>query len=216
MFTWNKKAEIVENKDYNIFEKVETPETDEWIWVEGYKGTNSKMQGKNNFQYELGQEYSTDESVKLYHSGFHLCLKFEDVFNHYPWVGSETNRYFKVKALVKKEDVDDYGQYDKIVAKKIFFTEEITGSPEMIEALKKTGLRINNQTEYKLMVEHGYKNMRKEVLTASLCGKYSDTFIRILLDGEINKKTEKRVEYALAYADEGVSKDVAVYLLMTK
>lgn len=110
-----------------------TPEPEEeWIWVEGYKGTDKDMKCRN-FQYELGVQYDIPEGQKIQEceSGFHLCLSFQSVFNYYN-VGYG-NRFFKVKALVRKTDKEQcqikkvyYGAGDKLVAKSIIFTSELT------------------------------------------------------------------------------------------
>ena len=114
---------------------------EEWVWVEGYKGTNKYMQCRD-YQYELGKQYNIPdgEEIQECKNGFHLCLSLLDVFDYYP-VGF-SNRFFKVKALVRKSDkarygvyenhYDDYGmtfctsKYNKLVAKSIIFQSELT------------------------------------------------------------------------------------------
>lgn len=110
-----------------------TPEPEEeWIWVEGYKGTDKDMKCRD-FQYEFGMQYDMPEGQKIQEceSGFHLCLYLSDVFNYYR-VGNG-NRFFKVKALVRKADRENYrfknfyyGGLNKLVAKSIIFTSELT------------------------------------------------------------------------------------------
>lgn len=87
--------------------ETETPATEEeWVWVDGYKGTNTDMTC-NDFQYELGKMYEMPaEDVEECRSGFHLCLKLEDVFGYYK-IG-EDHRFFKVRALVRKDECEDY------------------------------------------------------------------------------------------------------------
>lgn len=115
--------------------KTTTPE-EKWVWVEGYKGTDSNMccQG---FQYEIGPRYSMAyDNVEECCSGFHLCLTLEDVFNYYH-VG-DNHRFFKVRALVREADRDEYGytprkynynypisKRDKLAAAVIEFIEEL-------------------------------------------------------------------------------------------
>lgn len=84
-------------------------ETEEWVWVEGYKGTESNMKCRDQ-QYELGKTYVMPEGsdVEVCKSGFHFCLGLVDVFSYYR-IGNG-RRYFKVKALVRKSDLDK--QYD--------------------------------------------------------------------------------------------------------
>lgn len=95
-----------------------------------------------DYQYELGKQYniSDEEEIKICENGFHLCLSMRHVRNYYG-VGCG-NRFFKVKALVRKADVECYDKsqpvtlnsltyyignpIDKLVAKSIIFTSELT------------------------------------------------------------------------------------------
>lgn len=124
-----KSDETKKVKDENVI----APE-EEWIWVAGYKGTDSDMECMG-YQYELGKQYDIpdDEDVIECSNGFHLCLTLDDVFGYYSI--RDNNRFFKVKALVRKEDFDKYGQWDglfyvhkrnKLVAKSIEFISECT------------------------------------------------------------------------------------------
>ena len=85
----------------------EKPKED-WIWVEGYKGTNKDMTCRD-VQFEFGKQYDMPEDAKIVdcECGYHLCLKLNDVFCYYP-IG-EGHRFFKVRALVRKADVAEYG-----------------------------------------------------------------------------------------------------------
>lgn len=122
----------VEERTVEITENEPTL-TEEWIWVEGYKGTDRDMKCRD-FQYELGKQYDMPENevVEECVSGFHMCLELNDVFGYYKIQNS--NRFFKVKALVRKSDVDSYGKsmglyygvLDKLAAKSIEFIRELT------------------------------------------------------------------------------------------
>lgn len=114
--------------------EIEKAESEEWIWVEGYKGTHEDITC-NGYQYELGERHimPPDEEIVECKSGFHLCLNLDDVFEYYP-IG-DNRRFFKVKALVRKNDVKKYGRYDscfycsrrdKLVSKSIEFISECT------------------------------------------------------------------------------------------
>jgi hypothetical protein len=124
-----KEAEKLD-KDIEVTYGSSTLPEEEWIWVEGYKGTDKNMRCRD-FQYELGKQFDVDKEkeVNACHNGFHLCLDLNDVFEYYP-IG-KSNRFFKVKALVHKADKEDYGKYfmwnknDKLAAKSIIFTEEL-------------------------------------------------------------------------------------------
>lgn len=137
-----------------------TPEPEEeWIWVEGYKGTDKDMKCRE-YQFELGAQYDIpeDEPIQECKSGFHLCLNLEDVFYYYG-VGNG-NRFFKVRALVRKSDKDNYrkaikyydgyyihsGDSNKLAAKSIIFTSELTYD----EVLKDSDVQ-NLPEEYKKM-----------------------------------------------------------------
>lgn len=111
---------------------------DKWIWVEGYKGTDKNMQGHGNYQFEVGKRYDMplDVEIRDCHSGFHLSLNMKDVFNHYK-IG-DGNRFFKVRALVRERDLNEYGKEignmrwfgpdirDKLASQSIEFIRELT------------------------------------------------------------------------------------------
>lgn len=120
-------------------EKNKEEKHEEWIWVNGYKATNRDMTCRDQ-QYELNKQYDMPEGsiISECESGFHLCLNLFDVFKYYE-IG-EGHRFFKVSALVRKEDYDKYGTYqvpsgyffnsgrhiDKLAAKSIIFLQELT------------------------------------------------------------------------------------------
>lgn len=63
--------------------QLESQDEDEWIWVEGFKGTESDMRCRD-FQYKVGKHYYTNEdNVEMCQSGFHFCINLCDVFNYY-------------------------------------------------------------------------------------------------------------------------------------
>lgn len=111
---------------------------EKWVWVEGYKGTNKDLQGHGNYQFEVGKRYDmpTDAEIEACHSGFHLSLNMKDVFQYYKIGGG--NRFFKVKALVREKDLNNYGKktgrnnwfvpdyYDKLASQSIEFIRELT------------------------------------------------------------------------------------------
>lgn len=114
-------------KEVNMQEK----NKDEWVWVEGYKATESDMKCKG-FQYELCVLYSMPEDeVETCRRGYHLCLNLEHVLEYYDVTNG--HRFFKVQACVRKKDLDKYGKeidwdtvIDKLVAKDIKFIEEVS------------------------------------------------------------------------------------------
>lgn len=115
---------------FNIDKKEQKVE-ENWIWVEGYKGTEKDMKC-HNYQYELGKRHDMpeDEEIMECQSGFHLCLNLKDVYGYYT-IGDD-HRFFKVRALVREDDFARCGdrgrlrRKDKLVAKSIEFISECT------------------------------------------------------------------------------------------
>lgn len=173
------KAIIKEAQEINkaIESLKETPEPEEeWIWVEGYKGTDEYMRCRD-FQYELGVQYDMPEDQKVQEcvSGFHLCLHPFDVFDYYR-VGCG-NRFFKVKALVRKTDKENYqskgfyyGSLNKLAAKSIIFISELTCDEilqyfddvkNLPENYKKLAINVSidyaiGQYRINILIEDGY------------------------------------------------------------
>lgn len=163
------------NAEESSVEEIPVPE-EEWVWVEGYKGTDANMRCRD-FQYEIGKKYDMpdDVEIKECERGFHLCLKLDDVFAYYN-IG-EGNRFFKVKALVRKKDYDSYGECDwyslskkdKIASKSIIFVSELTRDEilkdteveELSEKYKDIAIKVGVMAalvNYKVgtLVEDGY------------------------------------------------------------
>ena len=139
---------IINGKSINV----ETGE--EWIWIDGFKGTDSEMKCRD-YQFKIGDTFtvSDEKDVELCEHGFHLCATLEDVFRYYP-IGYN-NRFFKVKALVRKVDYDTLDcnylkpiylsqsllrSNDKIAAKSIIFIEELSVDEILKIESQKTGL----------------------------------------------------------------------------
>lgn len=140
------KRKQEEIKETPVQEQPTAPEqpAEEWIWVEGYKGTDENMCCRG-YQYDLGKQFDMpeDEKIETCDSGFHLCLKLKSIFNFYS-IG-DGNRFFKVKALVRKKDKEYaesnsnhgcitwasngnivHGSCDKLASKSIIFISELT------------------------------------------------------------------------------------------
>lgn len=129
---------------------------EEWVWVDGYKGTDKNMTCRD-MTYEIGRQYDYDGEVSPCVGGYHLCLKLDHVFDYYDVENG--NRFFKVRALVKKNNLETYNDYDywgeqrhKLAAKSIVFEEEVTSeeiftqtekyndmSPELWEKVRECG-----------------------------------------------------------------------------
>ena len=160
---------------------------DEWIWVEGYKGTDKNMCCREH-QYEIGKQFDMpdDTEIKECSSGFHLCLRKEHVFFYYG-IG-DNNRFFKVKALVRKSDYELYGTYeqsgyscrvrDKITSKSIILLSELTvdevlefsSVKELPEKYKQMAIETSEETAYEIYT-----------IDTLLQDGYSDSFARYLV-----------------------------------
>lgn len=85
---------------------VEQKETDEWIWVTGYKGTDKNMKCRD-YQFMLNYRHDmvNGAEIKLCESGFHFCSKLKNVFGYYEI--KDGHRFFEVRALVRKKDYEE-------------------------------------------------------------------------------------------------------------
>ena len=114
--------------DDRFFEAVEQ----EWIWVDAYKGTDSRMMCKGK-QYRMNVEDTYGDKVALGTKGYHVCTDLKHCFNTYDY--NFSNRFFKVKALVKAKDYQFRNPNNTtLVAKAIRFVAEVTNDPATIEA----------------------------------------------------------------------------------
>lgn len=152
---------------------------DEWIWVEGYKGTDKDMKC-NDYQYMMGVRHDMPEGADIEEckSGFHFCRDLKDVFDYYEI--TKGHRFFKVRALVRKKDYEAYGKPDdqirygyvylmpsfsgirlknKLTSKSIEFLSELT----VDEILTAFGVDITGWTDEdkSLAMEKGTKEVYK-------------------------------------------------------
>ena len=101
-----------EKERKELQEKIELQRQEEWVYVEGIKGMTEDMKGYDNFQFEVGKTYIKDGLIEICKNGFHLSLNLKDAMCHYGLC--KGNRFFKVRALVRKEDLDKYGTITEI------------------------------------------------------------------------------------------------------
>lgn len=196
-----------------------------WIWVEGYKGTDKDMKAHGDFQYELEKQYDYEGEIEVCKQGFHFCRDLIDVFNYYEVKFG--HRFFKVKALVKESDYEKYGgciristswglalvnsgqRINKLVAKSIILEEEVSKTDVIMAYCDYKPLCKNLPEEYwDTMIRNGYPAAYEDWQVDNLIkAGYSPVFAKCLYhDG----KTEK----ALAIADqEGVSMDMKVWYI---
>lgn len=209
MWFRNKKLEdecvVAIKKLDETTEKIEAT-LDEWIWVEGYKATDKDMMCRG-YQYTMGELHNmpNEVDIKECESGFHLCKKLKDVF-HYYQIG-DGNRFFKVRALVRKSHYERYGKdteeylehlkrrnenmfithfwgqrvYDKMVAKSIIFDEELTPDEILCYSVHNC---LEWEEKYKLLAlqigtDLAFKRLQADTLVEL---GYSDTFARYIVN----------------------------------
>lgn len=196
---------------------------EEYVWVEGYKGTNENMQGYNDFQFEIGKSYTCDGEPIQCKNGFHFSLKLGDAMR-YIKLDNPKNRFFKVKGLVKKEDYKSYGHSlfavngpicvnDKLAAKTIILVEEMSNEEIYSMINHDFFTTLDKFIEFKtgsIMIDDFIKISCIKELT----GKYSETFIMLLFQNKSTTTILKLKNKALALYDEGVSSDMRAYLLL--
>lgn len=177
--------------------KPEDKGTEEWVWITGYKGTDKDMKCRD-YQFELGKQFDMpeDEVVELCRSGFHMCQNLKNVFNYYD-IGNG-NRFFEVKALVRRYNKNGYYTYehreDKMTSKSITFVRELTAdeifkavgeiyhytekwTTEQKELALKTCLgHVLEVIRTKELVDLGYS----EVFAAFVVGKGADDIARVM------------------------------------
>lgn len=191
---------------------VEEPKcaVEEWVWTYGVKATDKDMKCRD-YQYELGKQYDIPygEEIEECKNGFHLCKELHHVTKYYPIENG--NRFFVVKALVRKFDLDHYGTIflydfkDKLVARSIILTRELT----MDEIL---GRYIDvdewSDDDKKQALEIGIKTMVgiREIRKLTSLG-YSEPFARLIVDKD-------EVDTALAVGSQpDLSMDMKCWLI---
>ena len=135
----NIKIEILEHvnpdavgKKYSVDDRYFEAVEQEWIWIDAYKGTDANMVCKGK-QYRMNVEDTYGDKVVLGSKGYHVCTDLKHVFKDYDY--NFSNRFFKVKALVKAKDYQYRNPNNTVlVAKAIKFVTEITNDPATITA----------------------------------------------------------------------------------
>ena len=119
--------------DDRYFEAVEQ----EYIWIDAYKGTDANMVCKGK-QYRMNVEDTyPGGKTALGKKGYHVCTDLKHVFKDYDY--NFSNRFFKVKALVKATDYQHRNPNNTVlVAKAIKFVTEITNDPATIAAKRES------------------------------------------------------------------------------
>lgn len=200
-----------------VEESINVETGEEWIWIDGFKGTDSDMKCRD-YRFRIGETFtvSNEKDVKLCEHGFHLCATLKDVLNYYP-IG-DNNRFFKVKALVRKEDYDSLylncawlfrEQYsappkDKIAAKSIIFIEELS----VDEVLKNRVPKDWTDEQKNLAIRIGIEGAKEIVYVEKLVSiGYSETFARYCFKNDFT-------DIALTVgSQEGLSMDMKVWAI---
>ena len=210
--------------------KEEKLQEGEWIRVKGYKGMKEDMKAHYDFQYELGKTYTVEDpdSVAICEYGYHFSLNLKDVFRYYDLVNN--NRFFKVEALVRKKDYDEYGKtytttifsdrVDKLVAKEITILEEVS-TEEMFEEIKI--LHHDTIMIDKLKIED-MDDVYKEGVKAVLVKKsinlvkektgFKDSFIHLLLSRLTHREKLALLATSLALYDEIKDRDLLILAIL--
>ena len=210
--------------------KEEKLQEGEWIRVKGYKGMKEDMKAHYDFQYELGKTYTVEDpdSVEICEYGYHFSLNLKDVFRYYDLVNN--NRFFKVEALVRKKDYDEYGKVytttiftdrvDKLVAKEITILEEVSVE-EMFEEIKRIHSDITMIDELKIEdMDDVYQEGVKAVLVKKAINMvkertdFKDPFIYLLLSRLTDREKLELLAASLALYDEIKDRDLLILTIL--
>lgn len=185
----------------------------EHIWVEGFKGTDENMKCQG-FQYKIGVEYEHLGTPRLCASGFHFCALLSDVFSYYHLIPN--NRFFKVKALVRKDQWND-GFRDKYVAKKIVFIEELNYE-DLKQHINKKYILVKSEEDWNFIKKNGYELFSREYFSNEIKRyDFSETFVNILFDECSNEDDYNDIiNLSKAFKEENISKELAVYLMLKR
>ena len=211
--------------------KIELQNQEEWVYVEGIKGMTKDMKGYDNFQFEVGKTYIKDGLIEICKNGFHLSLNLEDVLHHYGIC--KGNRFFKVRALVRKKDLDEYGTItevdnffygkqkiikNKLVSKEIEILEELSDE-ELFEEYKEMesgkSRWIEDIDDFKYCRKHGENKLAETKLNVKLIVLgINELLVNILTkDFDSVKSREIFVDYVEALSKENISRDMFIYLI---
>ena len=220
-----------ERKKRELQKIIELQEQEEWVYVEGIKGMTEDMKGYDNFQFEVGKTYIKDGLIEICKNGFHLSLNLEDVLHHYGLC--KGNRFFKVRALVRKEDLDKYGTItevdnffygkqkiikNKLVSKEIEILEELSDE-ELFEEYKemenKKSKWIEDIDDFKYCRKHGENKLAEAKLNVKLIVLGINELLVKILTKDFNslKSREIFVDYVEALSKENISRDMFIYLI---
>lgn len=208
--------------------EVSKAKTHDWKWIDGFKGTDENMVCLGH-QYIIGDKNVFDGIPELGKHGFHFSSSLQGCWFNYPIFGK--NRFFKVRGLVDMKSHLEYinkspslfnlyqswfDLYPKDIfsAKEIEFVAELDFGDMIDEISNKYKLIAKKEdlkySDYQKFLEH------KLSVTMESYG-FSDSFIAVMKDKLKNDKDrENAVKMTEAFYDEHLSKEMAVYLLLTQ
>lgn len=152
---------------------------EEWVWVTGYKGTDKDMKCRD-YQFEMNKQFDMPEGeeIEMCSSGFHFCDKLNFVYSYYNI--NNGNRFFEVKALVRRWKKDGYYKIeqrgDKMVAKSIKFLRELS-IDEIFDVIADGEAKSWTTEQKELARQTSIADVRMNVKIAKLVEfGYSDAF----------------------------------------
>lgn len=172
----------------------------EYKWIEGYKATNLDMTCKD-FQYEIGKKYVFEGEPVVQQCGFHLCLELENTFKFY---NKETSRFFKVKALVHKDQIADYRfksnrygyeRHDLFAAKEIEFIEEVSFDEMKKHLCLPKG--VDTEEDYRIYYKIGASSYFKRKFLCKSLGYFQNELLALIYDEKITSYSEEKTEILL-------------------
>ena len=228
---WSKYIEALKKsaKDIEALDKgLELDsEPEEWIWVEGYKATDKNMVCRDKqFRMHVQHDMPEGAAIVACESGFHFCRDLKDVFNYYNV--QDGNRFFRVRALVRKRDYELYGlvgdvsssggfsvgyrHIDKLASKSIIFLYELT-PVEILKNNERMWEKVKDYTpeEMKEVVENSYAYVQERKDTEKLVAAgYSAAFSKYIASMSV-----ATIETALAVATQPeLSMDMKVLTIL--
>jgi hypothetical protein len=175
---------------------------EEWIWAEGYKGTNKDMKCRD-YQFQMHEQFDIQEGTEVVdcENGFHFCRDLKDVFDYYK-IG-DGHRFFRVRGLVRKSDYENYGEKcktsyitasylnpltlcpqirDKLAAKSIQFLYELTPDEIFATFDEKADVHTWDTEQKALAMQHGLNYVRnicriKELVALGYSEAFADYIV---------------------------------------
>lgn len=245
MLKWDFKTLFGGDEPVEAKDSKKKKELENYVWIDGYKGTDADMsctvfydkrvpgqlfttREEHCQQYELNKIITYSGEPEVCEGGFHFCASLEDVFHFRPLVIGA--RYFKVKGFVKEKDIKEFfmseDKVSKFAAKEIILTEEIIPDYDFLKENHLNILKIGGKKIYlskkefdDCFVHKKYSSnedyVKKEFYKIMEVAGYSDVFTQLLIKDKNIGRLLELVPLIEALHAEGVSKDVAVYTLLT-